>query len=314
MPDSIEAKLVPQKWVRDATGPVISLGPAGSFDDTHLFAPCVAYEHGTYRMWYCGATGNLNDRAYKVGLAESADGVHFTKDARSPILVAPNPADSIVTPTLLRGANGAVLREDGRLRMWCIVANFAAGTHTLHESTSIDGVAWTPLSGELMRNIYAPTVVHDGGRYRMWYTDVSREQWCFRHADSVDGIHWTADPDPCMVIDQPWEHNRLFYPFVLRDGNTWLMWYGSYSVENNSRTALGFAVSEDGRRWTKSPHNPMLNPDLTRPWESHYNTSETVLRLADGSWRIWYGSRTKPPHVNKYFAVGTARWPGWTSA
>jgi hypothetical protein len=32
------------------------------------------------------------------------------------------------------------------------------------------------------------------------------------------------------------------------------------------------------------------------------------MLLSDGSWRIWYATRTKPPFTHKYLAVGTARW------
>ncbi|MFP6649475.1 MAG: hypothetical protein VB817_08430, partial [Pirellulaceae bacterium] len=60
--------------------------------------------------------------------------------------------------------------------------------------------------------------------------------------------------------------------------------------------------------WHKHPDNPVLRPDPNRPWESHYVTSHSVIRMADGSFRIWYASRTKPPFVNKYFAINTATW------
>jgi hypothetical protein len=89
------------------------------------------------------------------------------------------------------------------------------------------------------------------------------------------------------------------------------MWYGSYwRGQDSQKTALGFAVSRDGLRWTKSPHNPVFRPDPMREWESHYTTSQSLIRLEDGSWRIWYASRTRPPFVHKYFAIGTARWAG----
>ena len=87
------------------------------------------------------------------------------------------------------------------------------------------------------------------------------------------------------------------------------MWYGSYSSSApvEMRTALGFAVSEDGIRWRKPPDNPVFGPDESRDWESHYTTSQSVMRLPDSSWRIWYAARQKPPFVHKYFAIGTAR-------
>ena len=76
-------------------------------------------------------------------------------------------------------------------------------------------------------------------------------------------------------------------------------------------TALGVAVSGDGTSWEKSPHNPIFGPDdSSRAWESHYTTSQTVIRTPDGRWRIWYGARPQPPFVHKYFTIGTASWDG----
>jgi hypothetical protein len=75
-------------------------------------------------------------------------------------------------------------------------------------------------------------------------------------------------------------------------------------------TALGVAVSRDGSTWEKSAHNPVFGPDGLRDWESHYTTSQTVIQLPDGRWRIWYGARPAPPFDHKYFAIGTAVWDG----
>jgi hypothetical protein len=34
------------------------------------------------------------------------------------------------------------------------------------------------------------------------------------------------------------------------------------------------------------------------------------MRMSDGSFRMWYASRKKPPFNNLYFALNTARWSG----
>jgi hypothetical protein len=39
-------------------------------------------------------------------------------------------------------------------------------------------------------------------------------------------------------------------------------------------------------------------------------TSESVTRLADGSFRLWCASRQAPPFTNLYFALRTAHWQG----
>jgi hypothetical protein len=196
--------------------------------------------------------------------------------------------------------------------MWFSSTDFSGktGLHTLHETFSEDGVQWLGPSGPLLKSAYAPTIFKEGSSYEMWYTDVSADPWVFRYAESPDGRQWRVHGEPVLGLDQDWERGRLFYPTVVKAGDVYLMWYGSYWRQQRNKTALGFAVSLDGRTWYKNPHNPVFTPDSDRAWESHYTTSQSVLPLADGGWRIWYASRKKPPFVNKYFAIGTATWDG----
>ena len=98
---------------------------------------------------------------------------------------------------------------------------------------------------------------------------------------------------------------------MLKVDNRYWMWYGSYSQHGDMemKTAIGCAYSDDGLQWQKDPDNPVFEPDPSRTWDSHYTTSQSVLRLDDDSLRIWYASRPAPPFKHKYFAIGTARWP-----
>lgn len=305
------AGLDAQQWVRDTDRPVLSLGAPGAFDDTHLFAPCVMEENGVYSMYYSGSTNDVANRVFQMGLATSADGINFEKRAE-PVFDFGDGRHSVMTPTLLRNPDGSVLREDGKLRLWFASTDFTAtdGHHTLHETTSEDGIHWSAPSPAQFEGIYAPTILKEDGTYRMWYSDVSAEPWIVRHAQSTDGKTWTRNEVPCVVIDQPWEKGRLFYPAVIKQGNRYVMWYGSYWTARDNTTAIGVATSEDGLTWTKGANNPVMRPDESRSWESHYTTSQSVLKLDDGSWRMWYATRKAPPFENKYFAVGTARWEG----
>lgn len=300
----------PQRWQRDTPGPIVSLGEKGAFDDTHIFAPLVAREADKFRLWYCGSTGAVKQRVFQLGMATSDDGRNFARSEQNPIYRFGDGKHSVLTPTLLRTGDGNALREQGRLRMWFSSTWFdgPTGRHTLHEATSADGVRWTEPSPAQLENLYAPTILQTDDGYQMWYTDVAKAPWIFRHATSQDGRQWKVADEPCLVLDQAWEQGRLFYPTVLRVDGVYLMWYGSYWSARPQTTALGFAVSQDGLAWHKHPQNPVLRPDPNRPWESNYTTSQSVLRLPDGSFRIWYASRTRPPFVNKYFALNTARW------
>ena len=311
MPDAMRKWLQPQNWQRDSDDPCVSLGAPGAFDDMHLFAPCVAFENNTYSMWYCGSRGDVDDRVFHMGLATGRDGVHFAKHPQSPVYSFGDGVHSVLTPTLLRSPDGALLRENGALRMWFAATTFEPGNpHTLHETASEDGIRWAPPSATQLSEVYAPTVIKEEDAYRMWYTDVTRDPWCYRHAESPEGQTWQVTPNPVLQLDQAWEHGRLFYPTVLKADGLYLMWYGSYLASDHHKTAIGLAVSKDGVHWRKNPNNPVFGPDESRAWESHYTTSQSVFHLPDGTWRIWYASRTRPPFTHKYFAIGTARWAG----
>jgi len=312
IPAELKPWLQPQEWTRDTDGPILSLGKPGEFDDTHVFAPCVAKLNDTYYLWYSGSTGTVAERVFDLGLATSRDGVHFQKYADNPVFRFGDDKHSILTATLLRSPDGNVLREDGKLRMWFSSTHFAGGTghHALYEASSKDGINWIKPSPPLLDHVYAPTILKEGDLYRMWYTDVSGSPWVMRLATSADGRQWKVHPELVLKPEAEWEQTNLFYPCVLKADGVYLMWYGSYWSAWKNTTAIGLAASLDGIHWYRNPHSPVLKPDPEHPWESNYTTSQSVIRNEDGSFRIWYASRKKPPFVNKYFAINTATWKG----
>jgi hypothetical protein len=312
VPPELEPWLQPQEWTRDTDGPIVSLGNPGEFDDTHLFAPCVAKLDDTFHLWYSGSTGTVAERVFHLGLATGKDGVTFEKHPDNPVFRFGDDKHSILTATLLRSPDGNVLRENGKLRMWFSSTHFAGGTghHALYEAYSEDGLYWGKPSPPLLDHVYAPTILKEGDLYRMWYTDVSGNPWVMRLATSSGGGEWKVHPEPVLKPEAEWEQSRLFYPCVLKADGVYLMWYGSYWSARRNTTAIGMAASLDGIHWYRNPHSPVLKPDPDRPWESNYTTSQSVIRNEDGSFRIWYASRKKPPFVNKYFAINTATWKG----
>jgi predicted GH43/DUF377 family glycosyl hydrolase len=316
LPPQLSRWLAPQSWQRDATGPIISLGSPGQFDDMHIFAPCVAQEKGVFQLWYSGSRGSPGNRVFRLGLATSSDGKQFEKYADNPVFQMADNAHSVLTAALLRNPDGAVLRENGKLRLWFASATLGkGGLHTLHETTSADGIQWDDPSPVLLENVYCPTILKSDSGYEMWFSDVSRRPWILRHAKSADGRAWTVEPKPVIVLSQSWEAEVLVYPTVLKIDGAYLMWYGSYdNAIRRETTAIGFAASLDGVHWHKHPQNPVHRPDPARSWESNYVGSGCVMRLADGSFRYWYASRRQPPFNNLYFAINTAHWSGPASA
>lgn len=322
---------LPVEWQRPLARPCISLGREGEFDSHHLHAPAVVLSETQgrihYRMFYCGS-GPEPNRLFKIGLADSRDGLAWQKRPGGPVLAFGDGKTSLVTPSILRDPAAGEAGERGRLRMWVAAVDFNTDEkkHLLYHSTSDDdGITWSPLQGPLMPDVYAPSVLKIDGAYRMWYVDAAAKPWCIRTADSADGLSWRVHPEPCLVIDQPWEKDALFYPHVRCDGSRYLMWYGSYLSSNHDSTALGLAVSSDGLYWRKYHANPVITPDPKRPFESNHCTSQSVLpyygdlggavqdrgRLRDAStgwtgYQIWYATGTQDAGKYKYFSIATA--------
>jgi hypothetical protein len=313
IPESVRRWLGPQNWVKDTGAPVLSLGAAGQFDDTHIFAPAVIQdESGQFLMWYPGSQGKPGSRWFRLGLAASRDGKEFQKSSTNPVLGFEEEWRSVLTPAVLRNPEGSLLREDGKIRLFFSSARLGkSGLHTLHESRSVDGIHWDEPSAALLQNAYASSVLKTEKGYEMWYTDVVRRPWLIRHAISKDGREWNVDERPAIQLGQSWEGEVVLYPAVVQVDGVYLMWYGSYdNAIRRETTAIGFAASDDGVNWHKCPGNPVLSPDMGREWESNYVGSGSVMRLVDGSFRYWYASRKKPPFENLYFAINTARWTG----
>jgi predicted GH43/DUF377 family glycosyl hydrolase len=321
VPPEVLRWLVPQHWQRDVQGPVLSLGREGEFDDTHLFAPTVARDGDRYLMWYCGSRGFAHDlseeptadeRVFRLGLATSSDGQRFERHPGSPVFALADPRRSVLTPCVLRNADGSVFREEGQMRLWFSSATLGGGgrPHSIQETASADGVHWSPASPVQLERAYAPAVLKSESGYEMWYTAPGRYPWQIHYARSDNGRDWTVVAEPVLKVSQDWEHLIQIYPAVLKVDGVYLMWYASYLDEQRETTAIGFAASLDGLTWHKHPDNPVLRPDPSRDWESHYVSSQSVMRMSDGSFRIWYASRKQPPFHNLYFAINTARWSG----
>ena len=305
--------VLPNEWIREESGPALSLGLPGQWDDTHIVSPAVIKQQDQFVMYYIGSRNSVDNRLYGLGRATSLDGVRFTRQPAEPVYLHPDGL-SVLSPAFLRNPDGSVLMENGQFRLWVILQDLTVpgSVGTLHYIQSPDGLNWSPPSPPQLANIYAPTIIKEDGVYHMWYVDNSIGNWVIRYATSDDGEAWNVFPDPVIAVDQAWERrqenfSRVFYPYVVRVDDQYVMWYAAYRADEPVlSTAIGVATSPDGANWTKSEDNPVITPEPDNCWESHYNSSQSVLRLEDGGWRIWYASRKAPPYRNKYFAISTA--------
>jgi hypothetical protein len=158
-------------WTKHAGNPVMSTGPAGSFDDASVWPGTVLFDGDKYRMWYTGEK-DADDFIWAIGYAESEDGLSWTRHPEP--VVAPDAAwkDWLAyAPTVV--FDGSVYR------MWH--AGHSGSSIGIGHATSTDGVVWADYWNnpvitrgvvlDVSSAIYDDTV----GSYRLWATDAVDE-------------------------------------------------------------------------------------------------------------------------------------------
>jgi predicted GH43/DUF377 family glycosyl hydrolase len=185
----------------------------------------------------------------------------------------------------------SVLRENGKYRMW-----FSwRPKRSIALVESEDGFSWGEPTSVLGPNkvsgweeeVNRPVVIKHGGNYRLWYTGQAKGKSWIGYATSKDGKTWErAGDQPVLSPEQAWEREAVMCPHVLYDGKQKLyrMWYsGGEQYEPN---AIGYATSEDGRKWTKHANNPVFRPEPNRAWEKDRVTGCQVVR--QGEWYVLF--------------------------
>ena len=114
---------------------------------------------------------------------------------------------------------------------------------------------------------------------------------------SADGIKWT-EPEIVLSNDPTsgWEDNLNRSCTVVKDGK-YHMWY---TGQARGYSKIGYAISDDGKHFTRVSKLPVLIPE--HPWEG-FSVMNPYVRwdAARGVWRMWYASgETYEPNVLCY--------------
>lgn len=229
-------KALAVSWSNDGicwSEPEITLeaDPATGWEDD-INRNCVIHipEKNEYLMWY---TGQAQGKSW-IGVARSADGVHFSRFRSKPVLSpeADFEGESVMNPF--------VMYENGIFRMW-----YAAGEtyepNVICYAESDDGERWNKYSGNPIfacapENAYEQNrigscdILKDEDGYLMFYIgyrDIHTA--CICAARSRDGITgWVRVPENPLVVPThgAWDQDSCYKPTVVRDEDgTYRLWY-----------------------------------------------------------------------------------------
>jgi len=250
-------------WTKDPNNPVLE-GTAGEWDaDAVNIGSVVKRGTNDYIMFYGGKANN----SYGIGIAESSDGINWTKYSGNPILTASNfnldSPFSIVLPYTIK-------LSDGRWVMYMEGTKFFEGTEcpifAIYGALTDDNegeTGWTPLnSGD-------PVVEHDHpftwddhgvanpkiceiepGKYIIGYNGQQSDlHWKLGFLYSTDLVNWkryTENPVMDLAADGEWDDYRIENALIAKDdigGDAIRMWYfGCPTSDGCEDCAIGYAT------------------------------------------------------------------------
>lgn len=139
-------------------------------------------------------------------------------------------------------------------------------------------------------NVYAPDVLREGDRYRMWYGGQGRDGHDRIHyAESADGEAWVRNG----VVLEDRNANHVNDPCVLKVGGVYYMYYTRTAKDVVDR--IDVAVSRDGLMW--EPKGIALDVGNAGAWDA-LSVGRPAVICEDGVFKLWYdGRKDFPPEA-----------------
>lgn len=196
-----------------------------------------------------------------------------------------------------------VIKEGTVFKMWYTCAGLNLPTDTLLRaricySESPDGINWTKYNNNPVLDVdysggwdslgvETVSVIRDSEapanqRYKMWYVGqyLNSYKYDFGYAYSADGLNWTKHPTQVLQTGEgdTWDNGFVEGPSVIKDDNTYKMWYTGYDL-GNGKANTGYATSTDGIEWTKYAGNPVINTGAAGTWDAYSVQDPHVLKI-----------------------------------
>lgn len=234
------------RWYQLTGPPLLTAGCGGSFDEFGLSKACLIKDDEGYKLYYY--TENKNP--HSIGVATSADGLHWIKHRDNPILVAGHTGSwdgvGVWAPMVIYDG-------DGKYRMYY---QGSRGEYvSIGYAVSDNGIHWEKFAGNpVLRHgdsgefdeltCGEPNVVYAGGRYHMFFTGTNTAiRNKIGYAYSEDGISWTKyDGNPVLDAGSSyWENQSVAAPTVIYKDSIFHMWYSGWCA--GQAMNIGYAIS-----------------------------------------------------------------------
>jgi len=348
------ADLEPIAWQKvPGTGPggaVLGLGSPGNFDERGNFTISAFKDGDVYRLYYGGADtngtcGGINSAHWRIGLAQSNDGLAWTRvpgtetgGAILDIGAAGNFDDYLTyRPYVLKDGSVYRMWYNGSTKPFNCPTGTLADNRRIGYAESTDGVHFTRLNdgpgpgGSVLplgdtgaidaQQVGYIWVIKDGAEYKMYYSaNDAGNFWRVALAVSTDARNWTKVPGKQSggsILDLgpagSFDVACAYQPSVFKERDQlYRMWYRGCQAPGAfggpSRGVIGYAESNDGRTWVKVRQPGPLGEALSVGAAGQFDSAglTTPSVFLDGNtWTMYYAGFD----TTGQFLTGLARAP-----
>jgi predicted GH43/DUF377 family glycosyl hydrolase/pimeloyl-ACP methyl ester carboxylesterase len=284
------------------------------YDNQGVMSPSIVKTNDKYKLYYVGKNGIQAT----INLAESDDGVIWTKYENNPVII-PNSTNTYICEKNVDTPNVLYDDESQIYKIWfaadCEPQSTGVPRSWIKYGYSYDGINWiiqdnpviVPQYSWEIESVSQPTVLKKDGKYVMWYAGRnSAGKQSFGYAESNNGIAWNKDTVPNLSATEQWEYNSIGGPSILYHDKYYLYYHSSPSLPYS----IVMATSEDGKLWTKDISNPILTPN---EYESALNNPEIIIdhdklklyytNIGSSNWQISLATEDLPNPPIKYVII-----------
>ena len=272
-------------WTEKRDAPVLTIGPAGSWDGYDVETPGIIYvpsnpDSMKYMLYYSGSTADsilldtinptlFSSEIYQLGLAYSADGINFTKYN-----------DPSNDTNLLYADSDPVIKIP-----------YSSGSFP-------DTINY------LFASVAEPSPMYDSinNIFKMWYiglgcsnpTCSGASDYRFRvlYSESVNGIDWSP-PVVSLNNGSPtdFDSELVYAPHVIKMGTEYWMFYGGNDYSSGTfflfTQSIGLATSTNGINFTKFSGNPVISGGTNGTWNNMGSNYPSSIVYHD-TLRVYY--------------------------
>lgn len=145
--------------------------------------------------------------------------------------------------------------------------------------------------------VATPEVCYENNLFRAWFTSCvgwkaeeggPKHFYRLEYAESSDGFNWKRDGTVAVDFRDEYEY-AMGVPRVIKEGNTYKMWFCSRATKDCPTYRIRYATSTDGIRWNR--HDELAGIDVSESgWDSQMLCYPYIFDYAGQRYMLYNGN------------------------